>query len=77
MDVLIKNVDPIAWKSFKILALQREENIGELFSEVARNLETEKGNWKNILERKGTLSTIESEEIMKRVKEFRKGFDFR
>lgn len=77
MDVLIKNVNQENWKKFKIEAINRDRNLGELFNELVDDIKSAEGNWEKIKKSKGSLTDKEAEEMKKHMKEFRKGFEFR
>ncbi len=77
MDVLIKNVPEESWKSFKIEAIKRNKNLGDLFGEIVEEIGSSEGNWEKIKKHKKFLSDEDAEEIKKSAKEFRKNFKFR
>ena len=77
MDALIKNIDEISWKKFKIEAIKQNKNLGEFFSDMIKEISSRKGNWDLIKKSKASLTKKDADEINKTIKSFRKDFNFR
>lgn len=79
MDTCIKNVSEHTWRAFKLEAVRRGLNMGELFDRLVEERTTglDKSNWDAVLGRGKKLTDAEAKALRKEISEFRKGFDFR
>ena len=79
--VALKNVSKETWNAFKSDSARHGVTMGAFFEKLVKehahqDLEGRKA-WDHILNRKPSLTAKEAEHLKKRMKEFRKGFEFR
>ncbi len=81
MAVVIKKVPERSWRLFKAESARHGKRLGDFFARLVEEHLRHEGaaekSWETILKRKSFLSDKDAEEMMKTVKEFRRGFRMR
>ncbi len=81
MDTCIKDVDETSWRKFKVEAVRHGLKMGEFLGRLLEEHEylekSAQKSWEMILKGRSLLTEKDAGELRKKIKEFRKGFEFR